>query len=733
MEIQQSRMQTLREHLRLAPAPVWAEPFHDAWQAGLGLDLPVRFAQAQAAEMAAARPFVKPGELIIGHNALRPIVSGLPTPYRSGIYVEWQLLQALKAERPGDAARLAAIEAYWTAWMAEHRAHLPMTCHAAPAYHLMLDLGVDGLRERVERWRAINTPARPESGPWYDALGIVLNGITAYIVAHAAAADRAAGVETEPVRKGELARIASACRHVAHAAPRSFFEAVQLFYLVFLVYGHDSPGPLDRMLYPFLRRDLDNSSIRREEAQEILDCLWLKFEEKEALGATLGGQLRDGSDAANELSLMCVSSIKRLRLLSPRTALRWHRGLSGELFDAAVDSIASGATYPSLVNDEAIIPAMVERGVALEDAREYTFVGCGQTYPHGRGHGNYEDVVINAARPLEFALNNGVDPVTGQRLGLATGEPAGFATFEQFERAYRAQMDHHITSHIRHVNEYRLNCVGQAYDLLRSLLIAHCVERGFDWHAGGAQYCEGMVDMVGMTTVTDSLVAIKQAVYEQKRITLPELVDALNCDWQGAETLRQMLLHKVPKFGNENEEADRMAAAEVARVNEHIKSHRTAFGGPWGMDIIGWSGAVEMGLQTGATPDGRRQGDPLADCAGPAQGRNTRGVTPTLLSVLKLPHAHVHGPLALSLRFTRSAVHGRAGRARLRALIEAYFRQGGQQLQISVASTEDMHAAQQDPDAYRDLMVRVGGFSAYFTQLDRKWQDDMIARSELGL
>jgi formate C-acetyltransferase len=227
-------------------------------------------------------------------------------------------------------------------------------------------------------------------------------------------------------------------------------------------------------------------------------------------------------------------------------------------------------------------------------------------------------------------------------------------------------------------------------------------------------------------------VAIQRGVYEEKAVSLAELVDVLHRNWEGTEALRQYFLH-LPKFGNDSTEADEMAAREVSRINDFIKSHTTVFGGPWGMDIIGWSGAVELGARTGATPDGRRRGEPLADCAGPAQGRNVAGLTPTLLSVLKLPHGHAHGPLTLSLRFPKEAVRTPDGRAKLRDMIETYFRLGGQQLQISIASTQDLKAAQRNPEAYRSLMVRVGGFSAYFTQLDRRFQDDMIARSEMEL
>ena len=728
-----TRTDLLRKHLR-EPLPLaWGEPFHETWLQHEGVDFPVRFGRAHAAEMAAARPYIKPGELVIGGNALRPVVTSLSNAFQTGIRLDRERLESLKAEMPEAEAELAELDCYWTKWLSENPERRPFTCHASPAWERALTMGIDGMREYAERWRAVNVAQRPDCAPWHEGLIATIDGISAYIEAHARAAEDAAAEAETFERREELGRIASACRNVAHRAPESFHEAVQLFYILFVLNGHDSPGPIDQYLYPALKSDLESGTLPRDEAQEILDCLYLKFEEKTAYGSTIGGQHRDGTDASNELSLMCVSSIRRLRLLSPRTALRWHRGLSPELFEAACESIASGATYPAMVNDEIVIPAMVERGVSLEDAREYTFVGCGQVYPHGRGHGNYEDVVINSAKPLEFALNDGVDPMTGERVGLATGEPESFRTYGEFERAYRQQMDHLITAQIEAVNRNRRRISGHTCDFMQSLLTWSCVERGLDWHSGGTDYSEGMVDMVGMTTVTDSLVVLKRAVFQDQTISLNELVEALNRDWEGQEQLRLYLLRRIPKFGNQLDEADEIAAAEVNRVNEHIKSHKTAFGGPWGIDIIGWSGAVIYGEHTGATPDGRRRGEAVADCAGPAQGRNVSGLTPTLHSTLKLPHRTSHGPMALSLRFSKQAVRTDEDRAKLQAVIETYFREGGQQLQISIASTEEMKAAQREPETHAGLMVRVGGFSAYFTQLSKNFQDDMIARSEMGL
>ena len=727
------RLALLRSQLKEPGPTVWDEPFYEAWKAGAGLDGRVRLARAQAAEMAGARPFVKPGELIIGNNGLRSALTGLPAAFSSGLQFSDKRFQQLRDDHPEAHAKLDEIQTFWTAWHAENAPYTPMAMHASLAYEIPLTLGVDGLREQVRHWRVINAGARPACEPWYEALEITLDGVSAYIEAHAVAAEQAATEADSAQRRAELERVAAACRRVAHDPPGSFHEGVQLFYLLFMLCGHDSPGPVDRYLYPCLRADLAGGTISLDGAQELVDCLWLKFEEKTAYGATLGGQTRDGSDASNELSLLCVNAIRRLRLLSPRTALRWHPGLSDELFAAALETVADGASFPAFVNDEAIIPAMVGRGVSLADAREYTFVGCGQTFPHGRGHGNYEDVVFNSAKPLEMALHDGIDPMTGERLGPATGAPESFGSYEQFEHAYRQQMDGQIAERIEAVNARRATLVGHTHDFLRSLMVRSCVERGLDWHAGGADYSEGMVDMVGLTTVTDSLIAVKQAVFHDRLISLADLVGCLDSDWEGAEALRQTLLKRVPKFGNDLAEADRFTADEVARINNVIKSHRTVFGGPWGMDIIGWSGAVSLGRKTGATPDGRRRGESLADCAGPAQGRNTLGLTATLRSMFRLPHRHVHGPLALSLRFPKQTVLGRQGLANLGSLVRTYFRGGGQQLQISIAGTAEMKAAQEDPDAHRSLMVRVGGFSAYFVELDRAFQDDMIARSEMAV
>lgn len=712
-------------------AAAWHEPFHEAWLAHEHADPRLRLAYAQAAELAAVQPVIMPGELIVGGVTRASVVSLQAVRYSDHIDLDVTRAAALKAARPELAERVDGLLDYWQRWMGENRAGPGLTCHASLAYERVLEWGLDGLAAYVAMWRDRQAPQRPDCDAWYEALGIVVGGLSGFVKAHATAARKLAlAAESEELRS-DLGAIADRCEHIAHYAPRTFAEAVQLFYLIFLACGHDSPGPLDRLLWLALRDELAAGTISLAQAQELVDCLWLKFAGRTAFGATLGGQLADGSDACNPLSHLCLEAHRRLRLLSPRTTVRWHRRIDPDFFAHACEVVAAGPSYPAFVNDEPVIAAAVARGMALEHAREYTFVGCGQVYPHGRGHGNYEDLIINAARPLELALHNGRDPVTGEPVGPATGESTRFASFEHLRDAWREQLRAIVARDVAAINGRRSAAEGKTWNFLCSLLTHSCVERGLDWQEGGVDYSECMVDVVGLTTTTDALLAIRAAVYDEGRLSLPELISVLDDNWLDHEDLRQYCLRQLPKFGNDDPRADDFTQAETAWVNDMINSFGTHFGGPCGMDIIGWSGAVIYGEGTGATPDGRRRGEPLADCAGPAQGRNTNGLTATLNSALKLPHDSAHGPLALSLRFPKETVRGEEGCAALRAVVQTYFERGGQQLQISIASTADLRAALERPEEYRSLMVRVGGFSAYFTQLDPRWQHDVIARSEM--
>ncbi|MHB9133183.1 MAG: pyruvate formate lyase family protein [Armatimonadota bacterium] len=731
LDASQGILESASPSLQSGPQNLGDEPFHDAWMTHADAPFRVRLAYAQGAWRAAVQPALVPGHLVLGTPPPQTVIS-----YQTGVFAwDFHLNEALATN---DHTR--EIVEYWKAWLAERpKPELPagmehlgavlgitgICCHSTQDYGLAIEGGLDGLRRQIAEAR----PRHPEAAEWYDASEIALDGVAGYIQAHADAAERAAA-GAKGAQAAEWRLLAANCRHIASSPPATFLQAVQLFYFLFMLNGHDSPGRIDQYLYPPLQRELEAGTITLEAAQEIVDCLYIKLAEHICYGATIGGQLPEGGDATNALSWLCLHSIRRLRLLSPRTALRWHREMPEEFFAAAVHSIATGATFPAIVNDEVVVPGMMRRGALEEHARDYTFCGCGQVTPAGRAYGSYEDLILNAAKLLTYALHDGRDEQSGIQIGLRTGEPAAFATFAELEQAVWAQCEALLTTGITATNAMRRWAADQVPDFLRSVVTHSCVERGRDWRAGGADYHEGMVDVVGLTTLADSLTAIKRLVYDQQKLSLPELTAILDQNWAGAEELFAECLLRQPKFGNEDPEADDMLCRWLTRINDWLFTQRTEFGGPWGIDIIGWSGAVILGEATGATPDGRRAGEALADCAGPAQGRDRSGITAVLNSMVKIPTCQVHGPLALSLRIPANAVETPEGEANLAALLRGYLERGGQHLQITIASAEEMRAAQLTPEQHRDLIVRVGGFSAYFVQLEQRFQVDMIRRTE---
>jgi trans-4-hydroxy-L-proline dehydratase len=708
-----------------AAKPV-GEPFHDAWMAHSQSSFDLRLAHALASWWASTPPRLDSEHLVQGTWPVDVTIA-----FQTG-RPGWDFY--LDEQHAADDEIGRGILAYWREYLRNRPAierpralGLPgfadavgitgKFCHSSQAYDLAIEYGIDGLKRRVRE----HSQGRLDESDWYQALEVTLDGVAGYILAHARAAD---------LRGGEWHVFAENCRHIAKHPPATFHQAVQLFYFLFLLNRHDSPGRIDQYLWPALHRDLDSGSIELEDAQEIVDCLYLRFAEHVCYGSTIGGQLHGGGDATNTLTWLCLNSIRRLRLLSPRTALRVHRNTPTDLYSETVRSLASGATFPTLVNDDAMIPAMLRRGATAEHARDYTFAGCGQVIPQGRAHGSYEDVILSGVKPLTYALHDGRDERTAEQIGPRSGSAETMASYEELEEAVWTQFVFLIESGIEATNAIRRWSATHLRDFLRSVLTHSCLENGRDWRAGGADYHDGMVDIVGLTTLTDSLLAIRHVVFEEGRLSLSEFVNVLDRNWDGNESLRSYCLNQVPKFGNENSEADGLLRRWLVRINDWLLTRKTEFGGRWGMDIIGWSGAVSYGKVAGATPDGRFAGEPLADCAGPAQGRDRFGITAVLNSMLELPNSEIHGPLALNLRLPRASVDTPRNREKLEALLGSYFERGGQQVQVTIAGVEEMRAAQKEPELHRDLMVRVGGFSAYFVELTAEYQEDMIRRTE---
>jgi len=720
---------------RPLPAYTGEEPFHDVWMANPDKPFDIRLAMAQAAWRASVHPVPEPHQLFAGSLLPQSIIR-----YATGVF-EWDFIldESLAPQNPrGD-----GIVSYWKAYLesrpprgkyenpsdAFHHTFqiFHMSCHSTMDFSMVMEGGINALREKVRN----HMPLHPESAEWYEAVHIALDGACRYIRAHADAYEAAAAT-AEPALAAEYSAIAAICRNLADGnAPASFREACQLFWFLFYLNGHDSPGRIDRYLGPALQRDLDHGVLTMEEAQELCDCLYCKMAKQVAYGSTLGGQTPEGGDSTNAMTWLCLNSIRRLKLLSPRTALRVHKHTPPALLEEALRTCAEGATYPTFVNDEAVLPTMLCRGSSLEDARDYTFCGCGQVVHNGKAFGGHEELVLNAPKLLNLTLHRGKDELTGEAMGLDAGGIAMFETYEDLEFAVLRQITHALalmTEEIRLARQWGARYIP---DFLRSALVHGCVENGKDFRRGGAKYHAGMMDVVGVTTLSDSLAAIRRVVFEDHICTLQELSDAMDANWEGHEDLYQACLH-APKFGNDDDAADLLNAKLVHYISDDLYRRDTLFGGHWGIDINGWSGAVELGAYTGATPDGRRRGEPLADCAGPAQGRDVCGATAVLHSMAKLPFAETHGPLVLSMKFSPRTVLGE-NLPRLRDLLKTYFSMGGMQFQPTVVNADDLRAARENPEAWRDLIVRVGGFSARFVDLLPPWQEDMIRRTENGL
>ena len=717
------------------------EPFHHAWVANEDAPYAVKVAAGQAAWYASVRPRPIPYQMITGAN-LPPVLIGCYT----GVFI-WDFV--LKTEYAEKCAEGGEIVKYWQKFFEKrerigYKTTMPESFHKLAGagsyaghtlqdYAIALEGGLNGIRERL----AEAAEANPYQKDWYEAANIILDGVAGYIRAHANALREAANSTLHTphstlatlAQKREWLKMADNCEYIADGhKPATFWQACQLFWFLFYLNGHDSPGRIDQFLGPALEAQLEADTLTPEEAQEITDCLYFKMAEHTAYGSTIGGLTRDGRDATNAMTWLCLDSIRRLRLTSPRTGLRVHKNTPEELYMAAITALAEGTTFPHMINDEIAVEAMVKRGVKPEDARDYSLCGCGQVMPFGRACGGYEDVIWNCAKTFTATLSGGKDELDGCQI-LPRRENR-FDTYEELESAVLKNMEYTLIFTVQWVNEGRRWAAGNMSDSLRSILTHGCIERGLDFRNAGTYYYQGMVDALGLTTVANSLAAMKSLVYEKKLVAYDEMQNALKSNWEceNGEYIRQLCL-SAPKFGNDDDYADAIMVKLTDYINKVLDKQATYMGGPWGIDIIGWSGSVMYGAQTGATPDGRKSGQPVADCAGATQGTDKNGITAHLCSMAKLPHAETHGPLNLSLKFSPETVGGKKKYV-LASVIKSYFERGGYQVQPSVVSREQLLMAQREPEKWRHLIVRVGGFSARFVDLAPEYQEDMLSRTQ---
>jgi len=555
---------------------------------------------------------------------------------------------------------------------------------------------------------------------------------------YAQAARTAADAADSPDDAQRLTRMADACERVPEHGARTFFEATQALWLAHvLTCGEDginanSLGRLDQILWPYYDADRSAGRLTREQAVEIMEELACKlYLDYDVQAITLGGQTADGLDAVNELSyviLDATANVGAIRDLS----VRLHRGSPRPFVRQVAAMIARGGGIPFLFNDECFIPALADRGIALAEARDYAPIGCIELTIPGKANPHAVSGWFNAARCLELALFDGCVPSTGKPVGPRTGRLDDHRDFDSFYAAYATQVDFFARRMVYHCNRGELAQRERGPLPCWSVLTDDCIAKGRDITDGGARYLYHSICFMGTADVADSLAALRQLYFEEHRFSADDLLAALRADFDGREPLRQLLLHRGPKYGNNTPAVDELAARICREFIALMDTMRSPLGGRYFVHLFTFLANVGMGKTVGALPDGRRSGEPLAYSLSAHQGRDVAGVTALLHTLSRLPHSRAAGASAAIVEVDPALVTGQAGVERLTQLIEAAVAMNVGQLQWNVTTADRLRQAQTDPERYGNIPVRVAGYSQWFRLVDRELQDHIIARTKHG-
>ena len=640
--------------------------------------------------------------------------------------------------------------------------------HIAANLPRILQLGLGGYKSWVARELEaddVSTWEGLKRRQLHLAMIDALEGFSAYIRRFASLASQEVSRASSKERAAELVTIAETCQAVAEGAPRSFREALQLSYFVQVVLqiesnGHSlSFGRMDQFLGPYYDRDLDARRISREEAAELLEATWLKLLAIKKIrswshtrysaggplyqNVTIGGVDRDGKDATNRLSYLILETVGELKLTQPNLSVRYHRCMTREFLDACARVIDRGFGMPAFNNDEVVVPGMLERGVSLEDARDYSAIGCIEVAVPGKwGYRVTGMSFLNMPRIVLATLNDGVDATSGKAFLPGTGKFTDFSTFDELMTAWRRQVAFYTRASVEVDTAVDAALETEAPDILCSAFTDDCITRGKTVKEGGAVYDWISGLQVGIANMGNALAAIKRLVYEKKSITKEELLTALGSDFAGkdGEVLRLKLLNQAPKYGNDDDYVDSITIEAYRAYMDEIKQyHNTRFGrGPIGGGYFPGTSSISSNVPSGAaaraTPDGRKAGTPLAEGSSPSAGTDLLGPTAVLSSVGKLPAREIFGGVLLNQKLTPGSLRTVDDRARLEAMLRTFFDDmKGWHIQYNLVSRETLLDAKRHPERHRDLVVRVAGYSAYFNDLASDQQDDIIARTEHSL
>jgi len=584
------------------------------------------------------------------------------------------------------------------------------------------------------------------------AMHICAGALIRFAERHSQKAAELAQTESNPTRKAELLQIAEICRRVPAHAPQTFWEALQYYWFVHLgvttelnTWDSFDPGRLDQHLYPFYQRETASGALSPEQAVELLQCFWIKFNNQPAppkVGVTaaesgtytdfaqinLGGLRPDGSDGVNEVTYLLLDVVEEMRLLQPSASLQVSKKNPDRFIKRAARIIRTGFGQPSIFNADLIVQELVRQGKTLVDARQGGSSGCVEVGAFGKE--NYTLTgYFNLPKVLEITLNNGTDPRTGKQIGLQTGDPAQFKTFEELFAAFEEQVQHFIDIKVRGNQVIERLYADHLPCPFLSLLIDDCIIRGRDYHNGGARYNTTYIQGVGLGSITDELAAIRYHIYDQKTFSMADLLYALKTDFAENEPLRQILVNKTPKYGNDDPYTDEILVDVFNAYYQAVEGRKNTRGGEYHINLLPTTCHVYFGSVTGAMPDGRKAWKPLSEGVSPVQGADRRGPTAVLNSVARMDHARTGGTL-LNMKFTPDLLSDDEGLTRLVQLVRAYFKLDGHHIQFNVVDAATLRCARLHPEQYRDLIVRVAGYSDYFCNLGESLQDEIITRTE---
>ena len=675
--------------------------------------------------------------------------------------------------------------------------------HVTVKYWEVLETGFEGIMEKAQKELdgcSVGDGNYARKSHFLEAVILSCKAVIDYAGRYAKLAQEMAAQTSDPVRKQELFVIAENCSRVPAKGAQNFYEACQSFWFVQQLLqmessGHSiSPGRFDQYMYPYYKKDMEAGTITREFAQELMDCIWVKLNDlnkcRDAASAEgfagyslfqnliAGGQNKEGEDVTNDLSVMCIQASMHVHLPAPSLSVRVWNGSPHEFLIKAAELTRTGIGLPAYYNDEVIIPALQNRGLSLEDAREYNIIGCVEPQKAGKTEGWHDAAFFNMCRPLELVFSNGMDK--GEMVGIPTGDVTQMKTFDEFFDAYKKQMEYCISLLVNADNAIDVAHAERCPLPFLSCMIDDCLKEGKSVQEGGAVYNFTGPQGFGIANMADGLFAIRKLVYEDKKVSMKELKEALawnydkGLDAQSAGDMTEMIMKamqkagrnvdastaegllktfmgmkpgeqktqrfkeihdmidEVPKFGNDIPEVDYFAREVAYTYSKPLQKYNNPRGGKFQAGLYPVSANVPLGGQTGATPDGRYAHTPVADGVSPSAGKDVKGPTAAATSVSRLDHCIVSNGTLFNQKFHPSALSGREGLEKFVALIRGYFDQKGMHMQFNVVDRQTLLDAQEHPEKYKHLVVRVAGYSALFTTLSRSLQDDIIRRTEQG-